>query len=144
MAKQTYTKPTSGINWNDTLDLHAWVETIDGDIIDEQRFATYCYVKRVHDLNDNVHYMELVGDEKKKLWKQIWKRIIKKKLNAFKELVGMTEEEALDQFSGGGMDGMCFLNAWAYHKKHPKTTRYCIGKMGWEKKDGSGVWWEYG
>ena len=42
------------------------------------------------------------------------------------------------------MDGMCFLNAWATHRKNPKTTRYCIGKMGWEKKDGSGVWWEYG
>ena len=140
---KTYTKPSSGVV-NGMIDLHAWVETKEGKIIDEQRFAGYCQVKSIHNLNDNTHYCELVGDSKKKVWKQIWKQIIKPRIELHKKILGVSDEEFWEEFANNPKYGMCFINAYAYHLQHPKTTRMCLGKMGWEYKNKEGVWWGYG
>ena len=140
---KTYTKLLSGVVGG-AIDLHAWVETNDGNVIDEQNFMKYRYVKDIHNLNDKTHYCELVGESKKEVWKQIWKQIIKPRLKLHKELRGITEQQFWDEFAETPHEGMCFINAYAYHLKNPKTTRMCLGKMGWEYKNKEGVWWEYG
>ena len=60
------------------IDLHCWIETIDGEIIDEH-FEEYDVVKQMRNLTGDKVYCELVGEEKKNIWKYIYKNHIKKK-----------------------------------------------------------------
>ena len=145
MASQTYnTLNLKQIIKNDGLDLHCWIETIDGEIIDEH-FEEYDVVKQMRNLTGDKVYCELVGEEKKNIWKYIYKNHIKKKIKMIEDLGCLGYDNWYSFWENNIYRyGNCFVNAYQYHLQNPKTTRLCFGKMGWKYKNNDNIWWEYG
>ena len=93
MALQTYNSINLKESISDNgLDLHCWIETNDGQIIDED-FEMYDFVKQVRNLTGDKIHCELVGENKKKIWKYIYK-------NHIKELKILKILEILDMIIG--------------------------------------------
>lgn len=145
MASQTYNSINLKEHIKETgLDLHCWIETNEGEIIDEH-FDFYDFVKQVHNLTGDKVYCELVGEDKKKVWKYVYKNCIKKKIKDIEDL-GCFGYEDWNSFWINQSEklGNCFLNSYQYHLQNPKTTRLCFGKMGWKYKNNDNIWWEFG
>jgi len=148
MSNSTYTYVDIAKQVNSRgLDLHGWIETNEGEIIDEH-FDSYEQIKLIRNLEGEKIYCELVGEEeRKKIWKYVYKNCIKKKIKAIENLGCFGYEnwysfwEHTDTFN---RDMNCFMNAYQYHLQNPKTTRLCFGKMGWKKINSNDIFWEFG
>jgi len=144
--KMTYSSiEMNDIVKQDGLDLHSWVETTDGEIIDED-FNSYDMIKKIRNLKGEKVYCELVGEEeRKKIWKFIYKNCLKNKIKSI-ESIGCFGYENWYSFweHTEYRDGNCFMNAYQYHLQNPKTTRLCFGKMGWRNAKTNEIWWEFG
>tara|TARA_A100001391_G_C5056718_1_gene274930 strand:+ start:1171 stop:1794 length:624 start_codon:yes stop_codon:yes gene_type:complete len=121
----------------DTLDLHAWVETADGRLLDWD-FEAYGEVRRIRDLNDTPYYVPECGENPRRAM-----ALIREHIKERKAYLGCSTKQLLETFYTAPQYGCCFLNAYAYVYFN-RDCRVIIGSMGYEKKDGSGIWWEYG
>jgi len=145
MALQTYNSINLKESISDNgLDLHCWIETIDGQIIDEH-FEEYDLIKQVRNLTGDKIYCELVGEDKKKVWKYIYKNHIKEQIKNIEDLCCFGYDNWYSFWENFEEKFRhCFMNAYQYHLQNPKTTRLCFGKMGWKYKNNDNIWWEYG
>jgi len=142
----TYVDITKQVNLQG-LDFHGWVETIEGEIIDED-FSSYDLIKIIRNCEGEKIYCELVGEEeRKKVWKYIYKKCLKNKIKDIENLGCYGYENWYSYWEQTDKDNRnlnCFMNAYQYHLQNPKTTRLCFGKMGWKKINSNDIWWEFG
>ncbi len=144
-SKLTYTDIDYPAIFKDNgVDLHCWIETNEGKIIDEY-FSDYDLVKLFHNLKGDNVYCELVGKERKKVWGLVWKKFLKNKIQSIEDLGCFGCENWYSFWEHCECrQHNCFMNAYQYHLQNPKTTRLCFGKLGWKKKKGKSIWWEFG
>ena len=116
------------------IDGHFWIER-DGKIVDTY-FKGYDYVKKVNNLTGEMVYKE-ADDTTQKIMIMMFRKSLAKagftirRYVAFKKLLGMNKP----------MEDDCYFNCLLELKEGDMLK---FGSMGWNKKDGSGVWWEYG
>ena len=143
IMRPTYSKCNATITECGGLDLHSWCETIDGKIIDAD-FKIYDTIKEMNKCEGEKKYCELIGEDKKKIWKLIWKNAIHPKIKAMNE-IGINDWVGFWRNLDEAQQSLnCFLNAYVYHIQNPKTSRLCFGKMGWKKQNSKQIWWEFG
>jgi hypothetical protein len=122
------------INLLPTIDGHFWIER-DGKIVDTY-FKGYDYVKKVNNLTGEMVYKE-ADDTTQKIMIMMFRKSLAK--------AGMSEDEyvALKKLLGMNKpaEDDCYFNCLLELKEGDMLK---FGSMGWNKKNGSGVWWEYG
>ena len=119
-----------------------WLENSAGEIINDCDFPQYDYVKQVRNLKGGKKYKAWTGDKGKQAMAKI-QEMVKSRMEMTCEMTGMTKSKFWEIYRTTPVAGCCFMNAMAYWKKN-KHLKIRVGSMGWEKKDGSGVFWEYG
>tara|TARA_R110002110_G_scaffold149375_2_gene340711 strand:+ start:54 stop:428 length:375 start_codon:yes stop_codon:yes gene_type:complete len=124
------------------MDAHMWLENADGKVVHDTHFETYNYVKSVRKLHGPTQYKAWDGEKGKKAMAKI-QGMVQVRMDATIAGTGMTKKEYWEFYRQNPVDGCCFMNAIAMWKKN-KHLKLRIGSMGWEQKNGKGVFWEYG
>ena len=116
------------------IDGHFWVER-NGKILDTH-FPYYDMIKMYHGCCGEMMYHE-ADDFTQKLMITRFKRELNK--------VGLCEDDYL-HLKSVIYDGKAVMNECYYISllAMKEGDRLVFGSLGWKKKDGSGVWWEYG
>ena len=115
-------------------DIHVWIEH-NGKIVDPE-MPSYARVRDIRGLVDKQRY------EENTTLRETIMPTVKKHLKAYKTLSKWSTEQVLRDFYNEPKNNMCHVNAYAYKCHHPDS-RIVIGKMGWERPDGT-VFWEFG
>ena len=123
-----------------SLDAHMWLEDADGQVVNDRDFPQYDYVKRVRNLKGGKKYKAWEGEKAKQALATI-QTIVQQRMEDCSFFT--TKKQFWNFYRNTPVAGCCFLNALAYWKKN-KHLKIRVGSMGWEKKDGTGVFWEYG
>ena len=149
----------------DTMDLHAWVDIEGLGVSDyDEDQETFINVKRINKLEGDMIRVPMVGEEKSKAFKMIYKKHIKKRI---KMLIEMNElkitADAINYWLKCA--GSCFLRAYIISKylgsseyelddfiENPKLLLdnsipcrgFQVGSAGWKSKASGKVWYEYG
>ena len=117
-----------------TIDGHFWVVR-NGKILDTD-FAEYSMIKKFHNLTGNMVYKE-ADDLTQTL-------MIIKFRRALNE-VGLCEDDYVELkkgiYNGKVVANNCYYNSLLVMKEGDELK---FGSMGWKKKNGDGIWWEYG
>ena len=115
-----------------TIDAHFWIER-EGRIVDIE-FKSYDYIKQVHSLQDGMVYKE-ADEMTQKIMISIFMKVL--------EGVGLDKHTFKHIVAKGYFPcmGCCFQNCMMDWRDGDVLK---FGSMGWRKKDGSGVWWEFG
>ena len=125
-----------------SLDAHMWLEDAEGNVVNDCDFPQYDYVKAVRNLKGEKKYKAWEGEKGKKAMATVQK-MVQVRMDATCSATGFTKKQYWEFYRNKPVSGCCFMNAMAYWKKN-KHLKIRVGSMGWEKKDGSGVWWEFG
>lgn len=116
------------------IDGHFWVES-NGKILDTN-FPYYDMIKMCHNLKGEMMYKEADA-----FTQELMLIKFRKALNK----VGLDEKEYLTlktaMHDGKAVMNECYYNSLLAMKE---GDRLVFGSLGWKKRDGSGVWWEYG
>ena len=116
------------------IDGHFWVVR-NGKILDTD-FAEYGMIRKYHNLTGNMVYKE--ADD---FTQTLMVLKFRKALNKF----GMCEDDYIRfkkcMCAGKAVFRSCYYNSLMVMKEGDELK---FGSMGWNKKDGSGVWWEFG
>lgn len=116
-----------------TIDGHFWLER-NGKVVDIE-FKDYDYIKKVHNCKDGMVYKE--ADE---MTQKIMIKIFEKCLYSICK--DRETFKAISKKAGvGAMFRCCFQNSMLAFQEGDLLK---FGSMGWNKRNGSGVWWEFG
>jgi hypothetical protein len=123
-----------------SLDAHMWLEDADGKVVNDEHFAAYDIVKQIRNLKGEKKYKAWTGDKGRSAMAKI-QEMVKSRMEECAAFT--TKKQFWEFYRNTPLAGCCFMNAMAYWKKN-QHLKLRVGSMGWEKKDGSGVWWEFG
>mgnify|MGYP003655965235 FL=1 len=133
----------------DAGDFHVWCENKKGEVIGDKDFFEYKMIRGMRNLEGEMIYKRWTPEREEQHWKRCQFRI-KYQMKRYKEnkaLYGI-KTSFWGEFKNGGQFGQCPYNACQYLKEQKKAgnndVRICVGSMGWQKTDGSGIFWEYG
>ena len=116
-----------------TIDGHFWLER-NGKVVDIE-FKDYDYIKKYHNCDDGMVYKQ--ADTNTQL---IMTRIFEKCMKSMGE--DKASYRILCKNMGiGAMFRCCFQNCMLAFQEGDLIR---FGSMGWNKRNGSGVWWEFG
>jgi hypothetical protein len=133
----------------DSGDFHAWVENAAGEVVGEKTFPEYATIQQINKCHGQVKYKRWSPEHEAEKWAHCQGKIryYLAQQKAVNKVTGR-KKSMWDQFANGGKFLQCPMNASKYlidqKKLDNHDVRICLGSMGWEKDDGSGVWWEYG
>jgi hypothetical protein len=116
------------------LDIHYWIVNKDGSIYDPH-FKSYDFIINFNQTTKKQVHEEFPLDQQKKWWAFHWKTQIK-------PFMQKNYDGVLDDLARDPIVGHCYINAYAY-KLQNRGTRIAMGRMGWERDDGS-IHWEFG
>jgi hypothetical protein len=131
-------------------DFHCWCENRDGETVGDCMFPEYELIKRINRCGGDPIYKRWSPEEEKKKWAECQGRIraMCKRVKAAGELLDAEVVSPWKQFENAPEMYQCPWNAATYYKQEKKkgnnNVRICVGSMGWEKNDGSGIHWEFG
>ena len=116
-------------------DFHIWLEDDAGRVaFDPQNFSYYQHVCDFHGLDIKKPCRHAWGNQAK------WLK--EKEFNSLNE--ADTRYIVADMFCTP-QERHCRNNAIAYMVNNPeKNLKAVVGSMGWKRKNGGGVWWEFG
>jgi len=111
------------------MDGHYWIE-LNGEIIDPY-FKSYDKVKSLWDLTDEQFHLEA---------SPLIQTIFLRQLQKVKAEIEEFNKDGLMKWTDTA--NCCNINAMAYQKKH--GGRIVFGSMGWKRKNGKGIHYEFG
>ena len=143
-------------------DIHCWVKTDDGEIHDYAEDDDLRAIKGWNGLEGDMIRVPMRGEEKKKAFKKLYKKVIKPKLKLLCEK-SKEEREAI-LYTWINQSGYCFYRAYILSKILSKgwTTKKVIdepellldssvpcigfelGSAGWKHTASGQVWYEFG
>jgi NADH:ubiquinone oxidoreductase subunit E len=124
------------------IDAHFWIER-DSEIIDDEYPKKDAIIKQIWKCNDTKCYLE-ASDEIQEAVINHHKKIVMKKLRVkdWEDALDiLTEIFEINKYEP--MYGCCFLNVM-YELTRNRNGTIKFGSMGFEKKNGDGVHWEFG
>jgi hypothetical protein len=118
-----------------TIDGHFWLER-GGKKVDIE-FEEYDYVRKFHKLTDGMVYKEADA-----MTQTIMIKMFEKCVNKISMKFNLDNFQKFSKEMGvGAKMNCCFQNCMLAYEDGDLIR---FGSMGWNKRDGSGVWWEYG
>jgi hypothetical protein len=151
------------------IDAHAWCENANGIVSDytddDEGFRN---IRRINGLKPGKQYHSMKGEERQKMWRFLWKKVIRPRLKVLYEFPADIRNETIKDWLCEA--GNCFMRAYilslvgfegendmnddgfekvlkceSYEEliALPAKAKIQFGSMGWRGVDDE-VWWEYG